>query len=149
MLTTNSPEETEAIAKWFADNIDPTVIALVGTLGMGKTCFAKGFLSALGMDKTEVSSPTFSLLHEYETEPPVLHLDIYRLEEDDLPNLGLDERIDDHIEFENGFVLVEWADRHPRLMPPETVWLTFSEEGDQRIIHVEGPDVVLERLGAL
>ena len=148
MLTTNSPEETETIAKWFADNIDPTAIALVGTLGIGKTCFAKGFLSALGVDKAEVSSPTFSLLHEYETEPPVLHLDLYRLESDELPNLGLDERIDDHIEYENGFVLVEWANLHPQLMPPETIWLTFSEENEGRIIQVKGPDMVLQRLRA-
>ena len=58
---------------------------------MGKTCFAKGFVGALGMDKSgRSSSPTFSLLHEYDTEPPVLHLDVYRLESEELSQLGLE-----------------------------------------------------------
>ena len=121
-------------------------IALVGTLGMGKTCFAKGFLSALGVEKSLVSSPTFALLHEYDTRPPVLHLDLYRLEATDLPNLGLEERIDDHIDVDEGFVLVEWADLHPHLMPLKTVWVNFSETGIDRTLTVTGPASVIRLL---
>ena len=113
---------------------------------MGKTCFAKGFLEAIGMDKSLVSSPTFALLHEYDTSPPVLHLDLYRLEASDLPNLGLEERIDDHIDIDGGFVLVEWADLHPHLMPPSTIWVTISEKEAGRTIDITGPISVLQSL---
>ena len=145
-LTTSSPEETESIAHWLANTLPPIAIALVGTLGMGKTCFAKGFVGALGMDKSQVCSPTFSLLHEYDTEPPVLHLDVYRLESDELPNLGLEERIDDQIDVEEGFVLVEWADLHPQLMPEYAVWIVFSQGETGRTLEITGPATVLESL---
>ena len=145
-LTTSTPEETESIAHGLAHNLPPTAIALVGTLGMGKTCFAKGFVGALGMDKSQVCSPTFSLLHEYDTEPPVLHLDVYRLESEELPNLGLEERIDDQIDVEEGFVLVEWADLHPQLMPENTVWIGFSQGETNRTLKITGPATVLESL---
>ena len=145
-LTTSSPQETESIAQWLVKHAPPTAIALIGTLGMGKTCFAKGFMEALGMDKHQVSSPTFSLLHEYETHPPVLHLDVYRLEPEDLPNLGLEERIDDHIDVEEGFVLVEWADLHPHLMPPSTIWVRFSQAEKGRTLEITGPASILKLL---
>ena len=145
-LTTSSPQETESIAHWLANHLPPTAVALVGTLGMGKTCFAKGFVEALGLDKSLVCSPTFSLLHEYDTEPPVLHLDVYRLEPEDLPNLGLEERIDDQIDIEEGFVLVEWADLHPHLMPSTTIWIQFSQRETDRVIDITGPESVLELL---
>ena len=145
-LTTSNPQETESIAHWMAKQLPPTAIALVGTLGMGKTCFAKGFIEALGMDKDQVSSPTFSLLHEYDTHPPVLHLDVYRLEAEDLPNLGLEERIDDHIDIEEGFVLVEWADIHPELMPPSALWIRFSQTEKGRTLEITGPSSTVEFL---
>ena len=85
-------------------------------------------------------------MHEYDTSPPVLHLDLYRLESSDLPNLGLEERIDDHIDVDSGFVLVEWANLHPHLMPVEAVWVTFSETGDDRTIEITGPASVLQLL---
>ena len=113
---------------------------------MGKTCFAKGFLESLGIDKSLVSSPTFTLLNEYDTTPPVLHLDLYRLESSDLPNLGLEERIDDHIDVDQGFVLVEWANLHPHLMPHDALWVTFSEKDAGRTIDITGPTSVLKLL---
>ena len=145
-LTTSSPQETESIAHWMSKHLPPTAIALVGTLGMGKTCFAKGFLEAIGIDKSLVSSPTFALLHEYDTSPPVLHLDLYRLEASDLPNLGLEERIDDHIDIDEGFVLVEWADLHPHVMPDSTIWVTISENETGRTIDITGPLSMLQLL---
>ena len=145
-LTTSSPEETQSIANWMSKHLPPTAIALVGTLGLGKTCFAKGFVEALGMNKNSVSSPTFALLHEYDSHPPVLHLDVYRLESEDLPNLGLEERIDDHIDIEEGFVLVEWANLHPHLMPHDAIWVTFVQTDTGREIEINGPVSVLQSL---
>lgn len=129
-----------------AQNLAAQPIALVGTLGMGKTCFAKGFLEALGIDPDTVSSPTFAIIHEYDTEPPVLHLDLYRLEIDDLPNLALDERIDEHVEDDGGFVLVEWANQHPELLPPNTLWLSFSLTEQGRQIAIDGPQSVVAQI---
>ncbi len=146
ILTTNSEKETQAIAHWMAQNLAPQAIALVGTLGMGKTCFAKGFLEALGIDPDSVSSPTFAIVHEYDTEPTVLHLDLYRLEPDDLPNLALDERIDEQVEDDGGFVLVEWANKHPELLPTNTLWLSFSLTEQGRQITVDGPHSVLAQI---
>ena len=100
----------------------------------------------MGIDKSQVCSPTFSLLHEYDTEPPVLHLDVYRLEPEELPNLGLEERIDDQIDIEEGFVLVEWADLHPQLMPANTVWIQFSTGDAGRSLEITGPAAVLDLL---
>ena len=145
-LTTSSPEETQSIARWMSKHLPPTAIALVGTLGLGKTCFAKGFVEALGMNKNSVSSPTFALLHEYDSHPPVLHLDVYRLESEDLPNLGLEERIDDHIDVEEGFVLVEWANLHPHLMPHDAIWVTFAQTDTGRVLEINGPVSVLQTL---
>ncbi len=143
ILTTNSPQETQAFARYLAENLNPQAIALVGDLGMGKTCFAKGFLEALGVDAEEVASPTFAILHQYDTTPSVLHLDLYRLDVDDLPNLALDEQMDEHIEDEGGFVLVEWANKHPHLLPPNALWIEFTQVASGRQLHCRGPEHVL------
>lgn len=145
-LTTNSPEETQAFARYLAENLDPQAIALVGNLGMGKTCFAKGFLAALGVDSEDVASPTFAILHHYDTIPSVLHMDLYRLEIEDLPNLALDEQMDEHIEDEGGFVLVEWANTHPHLLPPNTLWIEFYQGDVGRRLCCRGPERVLSIL---
>ena len=113
---------------------------------MGKTCFAKGFLSALGVDDAEVSSPTFAIVHEYDTDPSVLHLDLYRLETDDLPNLALDERIDEQIEDCGGFVLVEWANKHPKVLPPNAIWIEFTEQGLERQLCIEATSAIEDKL---
>ena len=146
ILTSQSPEETQQLAHWMAKYLEPQALALVGTLGMGKTCFAKGFLSALDVDEADVSSPTFAIIHEYDTAPSVLHLDLYRLEIDDLPNLALDERIDEQIEDFGGFVLVEWANKHPKVLPPNAIWIEFTEHGSERQLRIEATSAIEDRL---
>ena len=146
ILTSHSPEETQQLAHWMAEHLEPQALALVGDLGMGKTCFAKGFLGALGVDASDVSSPTFAIVHEYDTEPSVLHLDLYRLENDDLPNLALDERIDEQIEDFGGFVLVEWANKHPKVLPPNAIWIDFTEDGSERQIRIEAASDIEQSL---
>ena len=103
-----------------------SVIALVGGLGAGKTHWAKGFVAALGCPAA-VTSPTFSLVHEYRGGSlPVFHFDFYRLNHAaELVALGWDEYLD-----EEGVTLVEWADKFPELLPPETRWLTFTVNPD-------------------
>lgn len=102
------------------------VVALVGGLGTGKTHWTKGLVAGLGCD-AEVTSPTFSLVHEYPGgRMPVFHLDFYRLENvQELIAIGWDEYLD-----AGGVVIAEWGDKFPELLPPEARWLHFSMEGD-------------------
>jgi tRNA threonylcarbamoyladenosine biosynthesis protein TsaE len=85
------------------------VVALSGTLGAGKTTLARGVLRGLGFEG-EVASPTFPIVQTYDTVPPLWHVDLYRIEQDDeLEELGLGEaRLD-------AAMLIEWPERLPRL----------------------------------
>ena len=107
------------------------VVALCGQLGAGKTHVVKGLLVGLGSDE-DVTSPTFSLVHEYQrARLPVFHFDFYRMtNEAELLNIGWDEYLD-----EPGVVVVEWADMFPDLLPPHTQWfqLEVLPEGGRRV----------------
>lgn len=114
------------------------VILLSGPLGAGKTTFARAVLRALGWEGP-VRSPTFSLLQIYETEPPVLHADLYRLPTAD--GIGLEDYFSSHL------CLIEWPDRLGRMLDPDTCWrvdIQF-EEGlgpDCRSVTVTPPSVL-------
>lgn len=124
--------EQEAIAfgRELAASLRPgAVVALTGGLGAGKTHVTKGIAAGLGY-AGEVTSPTFTLVHEY-TSPsmrvPLCHFDFYRLERaEDVLALGWDEYLE-----AGGVCVVEWADMFPEVFPPETQWwrLTVSDEG--------------------
>ena len=95
----------------------PMAIALSGTLGAGKTQWTRFFAIALGAQPASVSSPTFMLVHEYDSQPPIYHLDAYRIgDEDEMLELGIEEMLD-----ANAITIVEWADRFPRLLPQQTL----------------------------
>lgn len=108
-----------------------SVLALVGGLGAGKTRLVKGLAKGSGFGG-EVTSPTFSLVHEYRGgRLPVFHFDLYRLKDDqELLGIGWDEFLD-----EPGIVVAEWADLFPDLLPPGTRWLHFEvlPEGGRRV----------------
>ncbi len=112
-----------------------TAVLLIGQLGAGKTTLAKGIVDGLGAaPPDEVSSPTFTLIHEYGRG--VYHIDLYRLDtEAELATLGLDEIFDR----DDAVVLIEWGERFPRLMPAGRVEIRIeSENGDDRAITVSG-----------
>ncbi|MGB8168768.1 MAG: tRNA (adenosine(37)-N6)-threonylcarbamoyltransferase complex ATPase subunit type 1 TsaE [Chthoniobacteraceae bacterium] len=120
-------EATVAFGREFAANVAAgDVLALCGDLGAGKTHFVKGLAAGLGAI-TEATSPTFTLIHEYrDGRLPLFHFDLYRLEtEDELLRIGFDEYLD-----EAGVLAIEWADKFPALMPPQTRWLRFSHRPD-------------------
>ncbi len=122
-----SPGEMLALGEAAAERVSPgDVFALTGGLGAGKTHWTKGFVRALGSE-AEVTSPTFSLVHEYPApELPVFHFDLYRLDSaDELVGLGWDEYLES-----GGVLVVEWADKFPELIPPSAIWLEFGVEPD-------------------
>ncbi|MEM9280740.1 MAG: tRNA (adenosine(37)-N6)-threonylcarbamoyltransferase complex ATPase subunit type 1 TsaE [Verrucomicrobiota bacterium] len=108
------------------------VIALNGDLGAGKTHFCKGI--ALGFDfEGEVTSPTFSLVHEYRAKTGnIFHFDFYRVESVvELVDLGWDDYLE-----EDGVIVVEWANKFPEVFPHETRWfeLTIADNGDHVVV---------------
>lgn len=102
-----------------------SVLALAGPLGAGKTHFCKGVVAGLGGDPAQVTSPTFTLVHEYAggCRLPVFHFDFYRL---DSPAELLAIGWDDYLDESAGVILVEWADKFPDLLPPGARWWTFT-----------------------
>jgi tRNA threonylcarbamoyladenosine biosynthesis protein TsaE len=119
----NSPAETEAIGQRFAKGVDAgSVLALEGDLGSGKTQFVKGLVAGLGSGAA-VTSPTFTIAHEYMGgRLPVYHFDFFRLEDrQSVARLGLDDYF-----FGNGVSVIEWADRFPEFIPGEARWILFE-----------------------
>ncbi len=131
-ITSHSPAETFAHGRTLAASLKPgDVLALDGDLGAGKTHLVKGIAAGLGCD-ADVTSPTFTLVHEYTGgRLPLFHFDFYRLEtEDEALRLGLDDYL-----AENGVVVIEWAGKFPALLPAGTRWFHLGAgEGDTRII---------------
>lgn len=107
----------------------PLTIALVGTLGAGKTSLVQAIARAAGIDSSDVTSPTFSLLQTYQGSPVLHHLDAYRLaDEDEFLELGVDELFEDRA----AWTLVEWADRVASVMPDNSLWMEITIEQDNR-----------------
>ena len=132
-IFTKSEEETIALGETFAAELPAHIaVLLIGNLGAGKTTLAKGIVKGLGAAQSdEVSSPTFTLIHEY--SPSVYHIDLYRLDRpEQVATLGLDEIFE-----RQAVVLVEWGERFPELMPEERVEIRLRAVGeDEREIDI-------------
>jgi len=110
------------------------VLGLQGDLGSGKTVFVKGVVAGLG-GMADVTSPTFTLVHEYRGgRLPVYHFDFFRLEnEQSIARLGLDDYF-----FGDGVCLVEWADRFPDCIPERARWVLFEIKSEnERVITIQ------------
>ena len=129
---THDEEETIELGRRIAATLPKrAVVLLIGNLGAGKTTLAKGIISGLGAAKPEdVTSPTFTLIHEY-GDGRVYHVDLYRLERpEDVATLGLDEIFD-----REAVMLIEWAERFPHLLPEKRIEIRIEplNEGVRRI----------------
>ncbi|WP_047979530.1 tRNA (adenosine(37)-N6)-threonylcarbamoyltransferase complex ATPase subunit type 1 TsaE [Ornithinibacillus contaminans] len=125
IITTNTAEETIAVAEKLANRLTPgDVITLEGDLGAGKTTFTKGIAKALGITRT-LSSPTFTIVKEYEGKLPLYHMDVYRLEGSD-EDIGFDEYFNG-----NGIAVVEWAQFIEDFLPEERLDITINYQDEQ------------------
>ena len=119
---TRSEEETVALGRELAARLPArAVVLLIGNLGAGKTTLAKGIAAGLGAAAPEeVSSPTFTLIHEYGSAAQhnlVYHIDLYRLDQaSQVATVGLDELFD-----REALVLIEWGERFPELLPENVI----------------------------
>ena len=130
----DSVSRTEQVAAEFARDLGPgSVVALVGPLGSGKTQFVKGLVREIGAPAS-VTSPTFTLIHEYiGGRLPIYHFDFFRLEDRrSAERLGLDEYF-----FGDGICAVEWADKFRELLPAAARWISFEPKSEgERLITI-------------
>src|SRR5216683_8140082 len=126
-ITSARPEETEGAGERLGHTLGPgDVVALVGELGAGKTCFIQGLARGLGVT-VHATSPTFVLINEYRGRVPVHHVDAYRTESlTELLDLGLDELFSG-----DGVTVVEWADKLLPLLPARAIHVHIEGVGDE------------------
>ena len=135
---THSAEETIAYGRSLAAELSPPLIVLLrGDLGAGKTTLAKGIAEGFGAARAEdVTSPTFTLVHEYRGERANLyHIDLYRIDTDrELETLGLDD-----LAGPDSILLVEWGEKFPRMVSERNVEIALERIGEnERRIRITG-----------
>jgi tRNA threonylcarbamoyladenosine biosynthesis protein TsaE len=143
-ITSRSTEETAVFAKNFLFSLKPkdkaTVVALSGDLGSGKTTFTKEVANILGINRSEVTSPTFVIMKTYKLKPisanknfqHLIHIDAYRLEsEEELENLGWETLLQDP----KNLILVEWPEMVPDCIPKtaQKIYFKFADENTRNI----------------
>jgi tRNA threonylcarbamoyladenosine biosynthesis protein TsaE len=131
---------TIALGRRLGQSLFPgAVIALVGSLGAGKTHLVRAIAEGLGIrDSRVVSSPTFVLIQEYDARLPIYHFDAYRLKSTDFADLGADEYFQGQ-----GVCLIEWADRIAEQLPAGHLRITIEITGEtsrQFLLEAHGPD---------
>ena len=119
-VTTKNEFDTIEIAQNFeAEKFPNMIICLDGELGSGKTVFTKGIANALGIDET-ITSPTFTIIKEYQGELPLYHMDVYRLD-GETDGVGIEEYFT-----KNGVVVIEWSETIKDLLPQERLDIKFK-----------------------
>ena len=143
---TGSEAETRLVASRLAASVTSgTTILLSGELGAGKTAFVRGVAAGLGIDPDEVTSPTFTLVHEYRGgRLPLVHVDLYRLDRADLDDVGLDPEL-----AASGVLAVEWAERLVRT-PPGAILVSITDAGEEsrRITIVTSDKLPVQKLSS-
>ena len=128
-----SETDTRAIAASVARDLTAgAVLLLSGDLGAGKTAFVRGLAEGLGISTDDVTSPTFTLVHEYRGgRLPLIHVDLYRLDRADFDEIGLDEDL-----AAKGVVAIEWAERLVRRIPAAIAVRIVDQGGDLRSVEI-------------
>ncbi len=132
-FTSHNELETLELAQNFESEKFPNmVICLNGELGSGKTMFVKGIANALGINET-ITSPTFTIVKEYDGELPLYHFDVYRLD-GNTEGVGIEDYFT-----KNGVVVIEWADTVKNILPEERLDIKFKVAGENKRVLVITP----------
>lgn len=133
-FVTHSAEETIQLGKKIGSMLKPgAIIAMEGNLAVGKTTITKGIAESLGIEEA-ITSPTFTLISEYEGKMPLYHMDVYRLDScEDFINLGVEDLM-----YGDGVSIIEWSERVREELPKSTITLRLEIRGDG------GRDITLE-----
>ena len=135
----NEQEMIELAQNIESDKFPNMVICLNGDLGSGKTLFTKGFANAMGI--TDVTSPTFNIIKEYNGELPLYHMDVYRVD-NNVESLGIEEYFD-----KGGVTIIEWADLIKDYLPEERLDIKFRViDENTRVLIVRPHGLDYERL---
>ena len=137
VIHTYSSTETVQAGKWIGKFLQAgDVVALVGELGSGKTHLIKGLAAGVGVGRSNlITSPSFTLIHEYQGRIPFFHIDLFRLAtEEEAEDLGLEEYFG-----RGGVTAIEWADKIPTLLPEASLWINLGYRGEHaRSIEILG-----------
>ena len=136
-ILSKSEQETRDIAAAVARDLAMgSVLLLSGDLGAGKTAFVRGLAEGLGIDPDEVTSPTFTIVHEYRGgRLPLIHVDLYRLDRADLDEIGLDQDL-----AATGVIAIEWSERLSRSIPGAVTVAIADHGDDNRAIEIIRPE---------
>lgn len=126
--TAKSPQATTALGTALAQVLEPgDVISLEGDLGAGKTQFVKGIGIGFGIDPDQITSPTFTLINQYEGKFPIYHFDVYRIEPQELEDLGYEEYF-----YGSGICLVEWGNIVRDYLPEKYLQIMINKTADDQ-----------------
>lgn len=137
-IITNSPEQTFELGRRLGRKLKPgVVICLSGEMGAGKTALTQGIVKGVGIEDY-VTSPTYTIVNEYDGEIPIYHFDMFRIEDgEELYEIGFDEYL-----YGKGICIIEWASYVEEFLPEEYLWIDIGKgKGFQdRVlcIHVQG-----------
>lgn len=137
-ILSDSPGKTKKIGERLGKKLKKgDIVALIGELGSGKTCFTQGLMKGLGVKTNKITSPSFVIINEYTGRLPVYHFDIYRLNNvREVIDLGYQEYF-----YGNGVTIIEWADKIEELLPKKCIRVFLRIVGeDERRISIRGRD---------
>lgn len=137
-VTSNSPEATDEIGFKIGEKLRAgDIVLLYGTLGAGKTTMVKGIARALGIDRKDITSASFTIIAAYPTIPPFFHIDLYRTSRGfDLDSTGIWDCIGSH-----SISVIEWPEHAEGELPEDSLKITIKDAGNNmREIIIEGRD---------
>ena len=123
-----SPQQTEKIGFELGQKAkEGDIYCLSGDLGVGKTVFTRGFAKGLGVEEEYITSPTFTIINEYEGRLKLYHFDVYRIGSiEEMDDTGYEDYF-----FGDGVCLIEWAELVEEIIPPEAVWIKIEKDLDK------------------
>ncbi len=134
-LQSKSEAETKKIGRDLGEKLKAgDIVCLYGELGAGKTVMVKGIASALGINERDVTSASFTIIAEYDTDVPFYHIDLYRIRPGETEEIGLHEYL-----ASDGIAVIEWAERAEGEMPENRIMITLDYSGESsREIEIKG-----------